>query len=363
MQVQQRRLRDLEDRVRKMRQTQWQSAADEPPETDGWLLSYLDLLTLLLVMFVVMLAVSEPRRNEPSEQPIAMGPPQSLYDDWDPPRPPPVLVQSTAQLPPAPWTSRLDSTWESLTRFALPEAARLPAFDAEQELPDTTAPLLAQELPHTPVPALIALAPPRPGNTEVSGAVQLPTSDWAWPAIPLEPVATPVTGDNLPIRTRDAQPAEDAGPPALPPNLDLTLLGDGIDVIVNERSVSFRINNEILFALGQATLTDTGQSVLERVVDVLADNDYPITVEGHTDPVPIQNDRFPSNWELSTYRATSVLRNLIDSGIDPARLRAIGYADTRPIADNDSGEGRALNRRVELILETPPGVASDIDAP
>ena len=80
---------------------------------------------------------------------------------------------------------------------------------------------------------------------------------------------------------------------------------------------------------------------------------YRVVVEGHTDNMPIQTERFPSNWELSTGRAASVVRHFQGQGIDAARMRATGFADTRPIASNDTAQGRASNRHVEVILEAP----------
>lgn len=129
-------------------------------------------------------------------------------------------------------------------------------------------------------------------------------------------------------------------------------LGDGIDVILNEGTVSFRINSEILFTSGQADLGLEGIGVLKKLVTVLKKNDYQIAVEGHTDSIPIRG-RYPSNWELSGSRAGSVVRYFEANGIDSARLRAVGYADTRPLAPNDSAAGRAQNRRVELTMEIP----------
>jgi chemotaxis protein MotB len=77
-------------------------------------------------------------------------------------------------------------------------------------------------------------------------------------------------------------------------------------------------------------------------------------VEGHSDNQPINTRQFPSNWELSTRRATSVLRALVRDGVDQERLRAVGYADTRPLKPNSTPQGRAANRRVELILQIQP---------
>ena len=134
--------------------------------------------------------------------------------------------------------------------------------------------------------------------------------------------------------------------------LPLDTLGEDIEILVTEGTISFRISNEILFPSGQAQLSPQGLALLDRLIAVLNASDHRIAVEGHTDDVPIQTERFPSNWELSTGRATSVVRYLESNGVAPYRLRATGYADTRPLTPNDSAESRATNRRVELIMET-----------
>ncbi len=135
--------------------------------------------------------------------------------------------------------------------------------------------------------------------------------------------------------------------------LKLDQLGDDIDVVVNESTVSFRISSEILFSSGQADLSLAGLAVLKRLVPVLNSTDHVIAVVGHTDSVPVRSGRYPSNWELSGSRAGGVVRYLEANGVPSHRLRAVGYADTRPLADNATAEGRASNRRVELIMETP----------
>lgn len=144
-------------------------------------------------------------------------------------------------------------------------------------------------------------------------------------------------------------------PPGLNPlaGLDLSQLGEDIDVIISEKTVNLRISSEILFASGQGELSRAGLAVLQSVRHVLEQTDHRIAIEGHTDTVPIRSARYPSNWELSGARAGSVVRYLQSNGIAANRLRAVGYADTRPIADNATAEGRASNRRVELILEQP----------
>lgn len=102
-------------------------------------------------------------------------------------------------------------------------------------------------------------------------------------------------------------------------------------------------------------LSPTGLRLIARMAGVINRSDgHTVSVEGHSDPIPIQTRQFPSNWELSASRATSVLRELVRGGVQATRLRAVGYADTRPIASNGTSAGRAANRRVELIMEITP---------
>jgi chemotaxis protein MotB len=113
--------------------------------------------------------------------------------------------------------------------------------------------------------------------------------------------------------------------------------------------------DRVLFDSGQAQVKPAGVTVLKQVSDVLRTvTDKQIRIEGHTDNVPISSklqNRFKTNWELSTARATTVVRFLIDQGsVDRQSLSAVGYADTHPLATNDSEEGRSANRRIEIVL-------------
>jgi chemotaxis protein MotB len=125
---------------------------------------------------------------------------------------------------------------------------------------------------------------------------------------------------------------------------------DKVEITTTPKGVNLIIKDDVLFGEGSIDLKSLGQSVLDRIAQMLNQNDYMISVEGHTDNVPIHTAQFPSNWELSTGRASAVTRYFIQRGISVDRLRAIGYADTRPIAANDTEEGRARNRRVSLVL-------------
>ena len=92
-------------------------------------------------------------------------------------------------------------------------------------------------------------------------------------------------------------------------------------------------------------------TVLGSLAGVIRDMPYPIRVEGHTDNVPIHTRRYPSNWELSTARAVNVVKYFADAGqIDPQRLSAVGYGESKPLVANDSAQNRAKNRRVEIVV-------------
>lgn len=116
--------------------------------------------------------------------------------------------------------------------------------------------------------------------------------------------------------------------------------------------ITVEINASVLFDSGEARLQLPAARALTAVGQILATTDFPITVEGHTDNAPISTLLFPSNWELSGARAASVVRLFIETGVDPRRLTATGYAEQRPVADNASQEGRQRNRRVAITMES-----------
>jgi chemotaxis protein MotB len=118
--------------------------------------------------------------------------------------------------------------------------------------------------------------------------------------------------------------------------------------------LSVNLVEQILFDSGSADIKKEGKKVLDRVAEILMKvTDKQVRVEGHTDNVPISRrlqEKFASNWELSTARATTVARYIQDKGIDPKLLSASGYSEYRPIALNDTDEGKAKNRRIEIAL-------------
>lgn len=125
-----------------------------------------------------------------------------------------------------------------------------------------------------------------------------------------------------------------------------------VRLLETSRGVTIEINDSILFPAGQARLQPASISAMRAIAQVLAASDFPITIEGHTDNVPIATPQFPSNWELSAMRATTVLRLFNDAGVGAERLTAIGYGETRPLETNTSPEGKARNRRVSILIDS-----------
>jgi chemotaxis protein MotB len=128
-------------------------------------------------------------------------------------------------------------------------------------------------------------------------------------------------------------------------------MANDISVFVDERGVIVSLNNSIMFDSGRADLKPDIEQMLMQIGILINAYDNYIRVEGHTDNVPVNTEHFPSNWELSTARASRVVRFLAEEcGILPVRLSAVGYGEYKPVDSNDTTEGRAFNRRVDIIL-------------
>lgn len=127
-------------------------------------------------------------------------------------------------------------------------------------------------------------------------------------------------------------------------------LRDRAAIRITERGLVVSLTEAGFFAPADADMRGDALPLLAALAEALRGSDAPLRVEGHTDSLPISTARFPSNWDLSAARATTVLTYLVGHGIPAARLSVAGYADGRPIADNGTPEGRAQNRRVDLVV-------------
>ena len=293
-------------------------AAPSVMENDTWLLSFIDVLTLLLALFVLLLAQEHQRNRTPGYE-IPYDEPAQVVSEYRvaPPTPTPIPVPAlqpfaTIQLPSLPQIV----TPLSQLRAPLPGRERTSAEKTDEaSKPD---PEVQTEAPES-MP------------TEQQGLVTLTVEQKQ----PETPQTTVSPADQLMER------------------LHASGLAERIDVQTLSNSLRLDIADSILFAPARTSLTADGVKLLGELAATLKAMPWSLSVEGHTDNVPIKTSRFPSNWELSTARASSVARELIHNGVPADRIRAIGYADTQPRASNDTAEGRNRNRRVTFVLELP----------
>jgi len=125
---------------------------------------------------------------------------------------------------------------------------------------------------------------------------------------------------------------------------------DLIKLTNNDLWIEIEIKSSILFASGSARLAPQARPILRKIGEILGKFDNQVQVEGFTDNVPIDTEEFPSNWELSSARAASVVHLLAGAKVDPRRLSAVGYGEFKPIASNDTPAGRRKNRRISIVV-------------
>ena len=128
------------------------------------------------------------------------------------------------------------------------------------------------------------------------------------------------------------------------------IASDQLSVRGNELWVEIELNSSLLFPSGDAVPNEMAFTLIEKVAKILAPYENPVHVEGFTDNLPINTAQYPSNWELSSARAASIVRMLAMDGVNPGRMAAVGYGEFQPVADNATAEGRARNRRVVLVV-------------
>ena len=125
----------------------------------------------------------------------------------------------------------------------------------------------------------------------------------------------------------------------------------GMSLYETERGIVVSLASAEFFPAGGVEIPPERKAILAALAPLLAAGSMPLSFEGHTDDQPIESDRYPSNWELSSARAASVARFFIEEhGIDPRRVATVGYAEFRPFVRNDGSANRSLNRRVEIVL-------------
>jgi chemotaxis protein MotB len=275
---------------------------DQARHTDDWLITYADTITLLLCLFVIILTIKTAVKLP---TPAATAP----------------AAQTTAQ-DGLFWGQPAIHSFTPITEAVTDETSSAkigPAADA---------------------PAVRILAEPFPDEPRLAS----PT---------IEAAAAPVIV---------ATPQETARPRSLLPAVVERLISQGTPITAQsgDRITTLQIGSAAFFSSGSAALSNAGKAILSDVAVTLVSQEfaaYHITIEGHTDDMPISTPQFQSNWELSAARAAAVVRFLLDLGIPAGKLTASGCADTVPIAPNRTADGtvmpdnQARNRRVVIRLE------------
>ena len=161
-----------------------------------------------------------------------------------------------------------------------------------------------------------------------------------------EEIMQQAEGDSAPIdEQQESHPMDEV--------LEAFAAEPGIKVSYSNQGAHITFEDFLLFDFGRTEINPIGLAFLDKLATLIQKVPYPVRVEGHTDNVPIHTARFPSNWELSIARAVSVVKYFAESGkINPQRLSAVGYGETRPVAPNDTAMNRTKNRRVEIVLAT-----------
>jgi len=140
--------------------------------------------------------------------------------------------------------------------------------------------------------------------------------------------------------------------------MNMPEIEDNISFESSDEGVRVRISNPLLFDIGKANLKPEIFPVLDELAALLDTSNFQIIIEGHTDNIPINNEQFRSNWELSAARSVAVVEYFVDLGLDPKRFTSVAYGEYRPLEPNITSEGRAKNRRVEVFIPYADKLAS-----
>jgi len=304
-------------------------------QQDAWLVSFIDILILLLALFVLLLTHQQDGTDPKMKSSQGTADPLiETVSDIEPFRlllEPPILL-SALEIAPDIFDIGDELAGISIASANNPEPVETNPPQAELVLkPVIAASPTAEDTIHT-------IEPPTTADAD------------SVDAIPAELQAVLPDTQTNDTKLTNPDPME-----VFLDSFNNSELRDRVELSVHGGGVNLEISDSILFMPASAALTPSGTTMLGELANALKAQSYQLSIEGHTDNIPIETARFPSNWELSTARAAIVARHLVKRGISAKRIRAIGYADTRPRADNLTPEGRGRNRRVSLVLQLPSG--------
>ncbi|WP_010628962.1 OmpA family protein [Halomonas sp. KM-1] len=312
-------------------------------QDSAWMIGYLDIMTLLVALMVLIFTLSSISRSNAESESLAARVPFAI----------PLPSELVQALPPSVEMDELQPVGGGLSQSAIavalgvaglprrleqPTPAALPAFME----PPTPLALLEQQAPAMGAPLRLPLQPLLASNDVLPnsrGDFILVLTDR--PPSGMQQIEEPAIAASQLLQESFDEGLHDA--PYLP---DL----EGVEATRVAEGIKLRVEDRLLFPTAAAELTEEGEALIQRLVEVIQRHDGEVAVEGHTDSRPIQTNEFPSNWVLSSARAIAIVHALERSGVESQRLRAVGLADTRPLGSNETVEGRAQNRRVEVII-------------
>ncbi len=286
-------------------------AQPSPRNSQNWLLTYLDVFVLIVMLVITLITLGDINIEQAAaNKPQAIKPKKA-------PACPPVAVPIPATCPPP-----VVADNKPAQQIVPTENKAEISFDNSNTKTDskgssTIAPAPISEIKNTPE----AVKNPQPSPPDIKQ-----------------------TADNKPTDENKLQQQ-------LTKAIDEFGLNKAVNIKVAQGYAQLEIQDNVLFKSSEAELTASGGALLKRLTPLLKQAVGLILIEGHTDNIPIKTAQFPSNWELGASRATSVLHFLVLQQLDSSRLRAITYADTMPIADNSTPEGREKNRRVNILIK------------
>jgi len=276
--------------------------------SQNWLLTYLDVFVLIVMLVITLITLSDINTEQ-----AAANKPQATKSKKIPACPP-VVTPILATCPP------------SVVTDNQPALQIAPSENKAAESNTNT-------------------------DSKDSGIAPVPTTT---PGIKNSP-ETEENPKPIPTDAVQTAPASSTAENKLQQQLEKTIdefgLNKAINIKITQGYAQLEIQDNVLFKSSEADLTASGGVLLKRLTPLLKQAIGLILIEGHTDNIPIKTAQFPSNWELGASRATSVLHFLVLQQLDSNRLRAITYADTMPIADNSTPEGREKNRRVNILIK------------
>ncbi|MGM0855555.1 MAG: OmpA family protein [Pseudomonadota bacterium] len=327
----------LEDHRSGPRHDSLMSPYREDDSGSVWMVSYIDIMTILVALFVIIIAAAG--ATSPDWM-ASEATPEPLFDSPPPlevPLPEPLASARDGRPYPANWlgSELLTSTvtaaqgvagFQKRTSRGVPPLLAMPSAASE---PAAASPLPALTLPTLLVPTQ-------------QPALQRPLADYMV-----------VLTDKPPANVETVSQEAIDGVLALDEQLDSSpYLPDleGVEVSRVEEGISLRVQDQLLFPSADAGLTDDGSDLIATLLDTIQRYDGEVWVEGHTDSQTIDTPEYSSNWALSSARAIAIVEALEEAGVATQRLRAVGLAATQSLASNYTAEGRARNRRVEVVI-------------